>query len=141
MMYNENISSTNVPSNIGYEIGYKKPPIDTRFKPGQCGNPKGRPKKKSGDIVSLLLRELQQHIFIEENGKKIKVTKREVLVKQILKKAIMGDNKCLEFVLQVEKMRTGFSVEAETSPELPARTVSPAWKQFLRANKAAKSMS
>ena len=28
----------------GYEVGYGKPPKDTRFKPGQSGNPSGRPK-------------------------------------------------------------------------------------------------
>jgi hypothetical protein len=27
-----------------YEIGYKKPPRKNQFKPGQSGNPKGRPK-------------------------------------------------------------------------------------------------
>jgi len=27
-----------------YEIGRGKPPMHTRFKPGQSGNPKGRPK-------------------------------------------------------------------------------------------------
>ncbi|MGK7651962.1 DUF5681 domain-containing protein [Roseovarius sp. B08] len=27
-----------------YEVGYAKPPANTRFKPGQSGNPKGRPK-------------------------------------------------------------------------------------------------
>jgi hypothetical protein len=30
-----------------YEVGYKKPPKDTRFKAGQSGNPRGRPKGKS----------------------------------------------------------------------------------------------
>lgn len=30
-----------------YEVGYGKPPKDTRFKAGQSGNPKGRPKGKS----------------------------------------------------------------------------------------------
>jgi len=28
-----------------YSIGFKKPPKHARFKPGQSGNPKGRPKK------------------------------------------------------------------------------------------------
>lgn len=28
------------------EVGYKKPPKASQFKPGQSGNPKGRPKKK-----------------------------------------------------------------------------------------------
>ncbi len=28
----------------GYDVGYRKPPKHTRFKPGQSGNPRGRPK-------------------------------------------------------------------------------------------------
>ena len=27
-----------------YQVGYGKPPIETRFKSGQSGNPRGRPK-------------------------------------------------------------------------------------------------
>ena len=26
-----------------YEVGYGRPPVATRFAPGQSGNPKGRP--------------------------------------------------------------------------------------------------
>jgi len=28
----------------GYDVGYGKPPAHSRFKPGQSGNPRGRPK-------------------------------------------------------------------------------------------------
>ena len=28
----------------GYEVGYAKPPLATRFAPGRSGNPKGRPR-------------------------------------------------------------------------------------------------
>ena len=28
-----------------YKVGYKKPPLDTQFRPGQSGNPGGRPRK------------------------------------------------------------------------------------------------
>ena len=31
-------------TSAGYEVGYGRPPIATRFKPGQSGNPKGRQK-------------------------------------------------------------------------------------------------
>jgi len=31
-------------SPAGYTVGYKRPPLHTRFKPGQSGNPRGRPK-------------------------------------------------------------------------------------------------
>ena len=29
---------------IGEKVGYRKPPANSRFRPGQSGNPKGRPK-------------------------------------------------------------------------------------------------
>ncbi len=30
----------------GYQVGYGKPPAQTRFKQGQSGNPNGRPKAR-----------------------------------------------------------------------------------------------
>ncbi len=32
------------PAPADYEVGYAKPPIETRFSPGKSGNPRGRPK-------------------------------------------------------------------------------------------------
>ena len=32
------------PAASSYEVGYGKPPAKNRFKPGQSGNPKGRPR-------------------------------------------------------------------------------------------------
>lgn len=39
------------------EVGYGKPPVETRFKPGQSGNPGGRPK---GVSLTALLREAME---------------------------------------------------------------------------------
>jgi hypothetical protein len=30
-----------------YRVGYGRPPLATRFKPNQSGNPKGRPRRRS----------------------------------------------------------------------------------------------
>jgi hypothetical protein len=38
-------------------VGYKRPPSKTRFKPGQSGNPRGRPKRQV-DMSSALVRYL-----------------------------------------------------------------------------------
>jgi len=40
---------------VPYAVGHKKPPLHTRFPPGQSGNPKGRPKgrSKDKDLVNL----------------------------------------------------------------------------------------
>jgi hypothetical protein len=32
------------PATAAYEVGYGKPPVHSRFRPGQSGNPKGRPR-------------------------------------------------------------------------------------------------
>ena len=32
------------PKKESYEVGYRKPPVGTRFKKGQSGNPAGRPR-------------------------------------------------------------------------------------------------
>ncbi len=32
----------------GYEVGYGRPPLHSRFKPGQSGNPKGGPEGPQG---------------------------------------------------------------------------------------------
>ncbi len=48
-------------ANSSYDVGFKKPPVHTRFQKGQSGNRKGRPKgalNKPKDMTSLLLTDL-----------------------------------------------------------------------------------
>lgn len=63
-------SKTKIPDAQGkskeYEVGYKKPPKETRWKPGQSGNPKGKPK--SFDALRDLFQNIaEQEITIQGN--------------------------------------------------------------------------
>jgi hypothetical protein len=53
-----------------YEVGYKKPPVATRFKTGQSGNPSGRPKASVNQAPRKLSYKLPQETlkdtFLEE---------------------------------------------------------------------------
>lgn len=67
-------------------IGYGKPPMHTRFKPGQSGNVKGRPRE-SKNLTTTMTKELNQKVTISENGRRKKITMREAITKQALNKA------------------------------------------------------
>lgn len=71
-------------------VGYKKPPQQTRFKSGQSGNPKGRPKGYK-NIKTDLLEELKERVSVTENGKTKKMSKQRILLKRLCSKSLGGD--------------------------------------------------
>jgi hypothetical protein len=60
-----------------YEVGYGKPPVHTRFKPGNRANPHGRPRG-SKSFKNLLDEKLNAKVTVTEGGKKRKMTKIEI---------------------------------------------------------------
>ena len=73
-----------------YTVGYRKPPQATRFKPGQSGNPKGRPKA-SPNLAIDLSTELGELITVREGGAARRVSKQRALIKSLMAKALQGD--------------------------------------------------
>ncbi|MEQ1956649.1 DUF5681 domain-containing protein [Mesorhizobium yinganensis] len=73
-----------------YQVGYARPPVSTRFQPGQTGNPKGRPKKNESH-AAIVKRVLNEPIKIKENGRLKRVTKQEALIRTNLANALQGD--------------------------------------------------
>jgi hypothetical protein len=73
-----------------YEVGYKKPPKDGRFRKGVSGNRKGRPKGKR-NFATLLKQTLEETITVSEGRVRKTVTKLEAALKQLVDKAASGD--------------------------------------------------
>ncbi len=97
-----------------YEVGYKKPPQHTRWKVGQSGNPKGRPKKIK-EFEKLLDIELSKEITITEGGQTVRVSKRELILKTLVHDAVKGDKRALKMLLPYiteHKSITGFESDA-----------------------------
>jgi Family of unknown function (DUF5681) len=82
-----------------YEVGYKKPPKDSQFRKGISGNPRGRPRK-SLDFNDQLIRESRSFMTIHENGQKIRISKQEVVIKQLVKLAMTGNTRGLQIYLE-----------------------------------------
>jgi Family of unknown function (DUF5681) len=83
-------------------VGYKNPPQHTQFKPGQSGNPKGRPKK-SASLTEVIGKEVGRRVQIVINGKRQKVSMLEAIVKQHLTKAAGGDPKSVAILFSLLK--------------------------------------
>ena len=77
--------------------GYCNPPEHTRFKTGQSGNPRGRPKGTL-NMATVLERTLREKVVINENGKRKTITKLEAALKQLTNKAASGELKALQLL-------------------------------------------
>lgn len=72
-----------------YEVGYGRPPRASRFKPGQSGNPKGRPRKPK-TLMEAVERELDRAVIVREGGREKRLTKREVVSRQLVDASCRG---------------------------------------------------
>lgn len=83
-----------------YAVGFGKPPKHTQFKPGQSGNPNGRPKKGT-TAAEVALRQVRKSVIIKVAGKLKKVSMLEAIVTQHAVKAAKGDPKSTAIVLSL----------------------------------------
>jgi hypothetical protein len=95
------------------EVGYKNPPRDHTWKPGQSGNPKGR--RKGSKNESTILREILEHkIKIRgPNGRVRTITVMEAIHRKLADRAVGGDLKAAGFLLD----RYGGLVSGEVQPK------------------------
>jgi hypothetical protein len=119
-----------------FDVGYRKPPKATRFKPGKSGNPNGRPKG-SLNLSSELRRELAKLVTVRENGEAKKVSKRVALIKSLIAKGLGGEVKAIGVALQLNA-----HLESET-PAIEAISVGSDEMRILRrfAPRAVKNAS
>ncbi len=82
-----------------YAVGYGKPPKNRQFQKGQSGNPDGRPKS-SRNFQTILVDELERPVVIKENGAKKTVTKKEVIIRQLINKAMSGESKSTDAIFK-----------------------------------------
>jgi hypothetical protein len=76
-----------------YDVGYGKPPVATRFKKGQSGNPSGKAKKAAQEFdPGKVLQSIDnEEIIVQLDGRRKRMPKAEIFFRQLFTKAIRGD--------------------------------------------------
>jgi len=120
--------SPNKHSGRTYSVGYGRPPVPSRFKPGVSGNTKGRPKGRK-NLKTLIWQAMTGIIAIQEGSKTRRVSKIEGVVLRQLQNALKGDDRS---AMAVVKMATqlGFLENASTPAE--TTTLSATDEQILQ---------
>jgi hypothetical protein len=81
-----------------YETGYGKPPRHTQFQKGQSGNSRGRPRGAK-NVATIIREALRESVMINENGRRTKAPKLEVIFKQLINKAAKGDLRSIQLLI------------------------------------------
>src|SRR3984893_10852151 len=96
-----------------YGGGYGKPPRETRFGKGQSGNPRGRPSGAK-NFKTLLSDALNEPVIVTENGGRLKVTKRQAIITQLVNRSATADWRAIKILLDLVR-----DIEGQTEPASP----------------------
>lgn len=84
-----------------YEVGYGKPPSDSRFKPGQSGNPKGRPRGAKNKrpalneerLKGIILDEAYRDITVRDGERNVTVPMARAIIRALAVNAAKGNHR------------------------------------------------
>lgn len=71
-------------------VGYRRPPQATKFRKGQSGNPRGRPRGRRREIPYDAV--LGQMVTVREGGRERRVSAAEAFILQLTQKGLAGDS-------------------------------------------------
>jgi hypothetical protein len=96
-------------------VGYGRPPKHSRFKPGQSGNPAGRPRRKR-NMETLLVEVMAQKVAVTRNGRTKRVPADTAILLRLLEKALGGDMQASRLLLALRAAHVRDSDANETNP-------------------------
>lgn len=118
--------------NRQYEVGYRKPPAHRRFPKGISGNPKGR-RMGSRGFATIIRDQLDAMVKIRQNGRAKKISMREVIITQVLNRAVAGDSRAIEIVLlKMDLLRRNWEPRRRGEPD--EETIQRAIEEIRRLN-------
>ena len=107
------------------EVGYGKTPKATRFKKGQSGNPKGRPKG-SRNFKTDVIATLEAPVQLKEKGRTKTVATQQAALLRLREKALSGNDRALDRLLELAR-----TYNDENLTEAAAAALAPSDRAIL----------
>lgn len=118
-------------------VGYGSPPLHSRFKPGQSGNPRGRPKG-SLNFATDLKNTLLAPVALNDGGKPRRVTTQKAALLRLREKALKGDVRALDKLLSYAMAMSGNAAEdIAKNPSVDDQAILEAFRQQILADAVA----
>jgi hypothetical protein len=106
-----------IPLQPDYEVGYKRPPQHSQFKPGQSGNPSGR-AKGSQNLKTLFHKIMKEEVQLREGADVRKVSKAEAIMRGLIIGALKGDTRAMGTLLRLAEQTGQFEEPREQIREI-----------------------
>lgn len=85
-----------------YQAGYGKPPVHSRFRKGQSGNPRGGPgRKKASRLEDIIIREAFRPIRVREGDRIERIPTIEAILRGVFTQAAKGNVPAQRFSIEV----------------------------------------
>jgi hypothetical protein len=104
-----------------YRVGYGRPPVETRFKPGMSGNPKGRGKRKTS-FSQVTEQVLNEKIELRIGDRVLRMSNRQALVRSAIRQALAGKPRLLTVMPAIMRYESEcLQGESDAELNLPAK--------------------
>lgn len=101
---------------VDYDVGYGKPPVETRFRKGQSGNPAGRPRSRKQDGDKSLFNVVMDELKRPLPGSSEAIETGVAVIRSLLVQAVKGQASAQKLVLPLLIAAYDAQPEDDTKP-------------------------